>query len=94
MRASSGETPSWVADGSFPTVSSLGGRRELSGISFIKNINPVDEGPTLMSITSQSPHLLMPPLWGLGFQHLDLEGCGHWAHSAVAALSGAGGREQ
>lgn len=36
----------------------------------------------------------MRPLWGLGCQHLDLEGRGHWAYSAVAALSGAGGREQ
>lgn len=53
--------------------SSQAGRAELALQSFSKKgTNPIPEGSTL--ITSQRPHILMPSLWELGFQHRNFFG--------------------
>lgn len=60
--------------------------RELSGVFFIR---------TLMSfmrvfpvfITSQSPHLLMPSHWGLGFQNMNFGGHTHLVQNTTYLCS-------
>lgn len=62
----SGEVASWFIDGFLLSVPSHGRWDEgaLWGL-FYKGPNPVHEGSSI---------LLLPSLWGLGFQHMNLRG--------------------
>lgn len=59
----------------FLAVFSCGGRvRELSGISFIRTLIPFMRNDL---ITSERTHLKIPSHWGLGCEHMYLEGGGY-----------------
>ena len=88
-----GGPSAWLAEAAF----SLCGEREISHLLYVererslissyKDTNPIlgapPSWPLLNLITSQKPHLLIPPHRGLEFQHMNL-GATHSLHSTTS----------
>lgn len=70
----------WPTDGAWSLCPHMvgGGARQLSGVSLTKTLIPSMRAPPSWANPSQSPRLLIPSSFRLGFQHMKLEGYKYW----------------
>ena len=75
---------SWFIDGPFSLFPNMvEGAGELCGVSFIRALNPIQEGSPHDLSTTQRPYLPIPSYWALGFQRMNF-----WGGNNIQAVAG------
>lgn len=69
-----GESPFLVDDCLLMRSSHVEEKKEISWASFVRTLIPFLSGLPIWLISSQRFHLVIPSLWGLGFQHKNFGG--------------------